>query len=525
MSRKIVPRLYLVLGGLGMAGIAGPLGCASNHVDPVDARLFTAPPPPDAGGIAKLNKPEMNRPDPALAVTASEVQPTDILPGPTTLESPKSATVLPDPLTPIPAPFNTIKPLEELGSTPSPSITPTTQPASQVETAAVQSAVGLQTSPQATAQPPAVEIQGQGVYQILGGVIAKVNDVPIYANQVLDPLKKEFSAKARTMDPEEFRYFAREEIYLQLKERIDDEKDFASAYQSLSEDDKKLADVHAMIDRHDKVIAAGGSVEVAKQRAADQGLDFDEVLRKDYREVVFYLFEHRHIEPLIQVSADNMREFYQQNLDKLYREKEQAQFRVIQVDPAHCLDIASARQKINALRERAAKGEDFTQLASTENDDALLKDLHGNPCGSGQWMDRNSYAVDAVEAAVWQIQPGQITPVVESNGKFYIAKLEAKRGGITHQFEDQTVQADIYARLRQQQLSHLWQLSKDESAVESTISADTKRIEVAVEIAMQRYAQMQSAPTQSAQVQSTQAPPVQIPPGQMPPATAANDNR
>jgi hypothetical protein len=248
-----------------------------------------------------------------------------------------------------------------------------------------------------------------------------------------------------------------------------------------------------MMIRHDKVIAAGGSVEQARHRAADDGEDFDDLIRQDYRLVVYDVYEHREITPFIQVSADSMRDFYTQNVGKLYSTKDQAQFRVIEIDPANCDSMIAAKGKISSIRERAVNGEDFTALASTQNDSTYLKNRGGNPLDAGAWMERNSYMNEEVETAIWRIQPGQITPIVQTQGKLYIAKLEARRLGIVRPFEEMAVQADIYARLRQQQLNAALQLRKDESATQAMINTDEKRVDVAVEMAMQKYAQLQLA--------------------------------
>ena len=56
-----------------------------------------------------------------------------------------------------------------------------------------------------------------------------------------------------------------------------------------------------------------------------------------------------------------------------------------------------------------------------------------------------------------------------------------------------TVQADIYAKLRQQQFNKLWQARKDESATQAMVSTDARRVELAVEMAMQKYTQIQLA--------------------------------
>ena len=117
-----------------------------------------------------------------------------------------------------------------------------------------------------------------------------------------------------------------------------------------------------------------------------------------------------------------------------------------------------------------------------------MKGRSGNPCDEGAWIEKNTYRFDAVEAAAWSIEPGQITPVVEAEGRLYIARLDAKRNGIVRPFEEQAVQDDIYNRLHQQQLGELWRKSKDDSIGDAMINTDANRLQVALDMAMQRYA-------------------------------------
>ena len=409
---------------------AGPWGCAGSRLQPIDTMMFVPP--------AIQKTPDSNAIELPKASVASEIEP-----GPVQGESPKNASILPPPT---PRPFDALKPLDELPAS------PTTAPSPQSADAS------LPSSP-APLLPPSVDptIVGQGVYMTLGCVLAQVNNTPIYANQVLSPLNKEFTAKAREMDTATFHDFAEGEIVRQLRELIDDERYFATAFHALNAEDRQLADGVVAQVRHDKVIAAGGSESVARQQALDDGEEFDESLKTEYRRVVSEIYKRRRIDPLVHVTADQMREYYRLHLAKLYSTKDRAQFRVLAINPANCGGMKAAMEKITALRERAAHGEDFTALASTVNDDDFLKSRGGNPCDDGGWMERNTYRIDEVEAAVWQIQPGQITPVIQADHQLYIAKLEARRNGVTQAFDDLAVQDQIYGQLRQEQFSNLWE--------------------------------------------------------------------
>ena len=112
------------------------------------------------------------------------------------------------------------------------------------------------------------------------------------------------------------------------------------------------------------------------------------------------LYEDRFIRPRIQVTAADMRKYYLDNVDRLYTERDQAQYRIIKIDPARIggQDArAAALKRITSIRDRAEQGEDFATLASTENQDDYLKTNAGDP---GGWMQRDVYRVDAVDHAV-----------------------------------------------------------------------------------------------------------------------------
>jgi parvulin-like peptidyl-prolyl isomerase len=329
---------------------------------------------------------------------------------------------------------------------------------------------------------------GSGVYMALGGVVAKVSDTPIYASQILSVLDKEFTARSRDMSADEFKHFARIEILKQLKELIEDEKDFQMAYRGLSPDDRKLARAESEEMRHERLRDAAGVEQLARRKAADDGAEFDDQCNQTYRMIVNDLFRKRQIEPMIQVTADDMREFYRQNLTKLYTQKEQIQFRVIEISP----DVIGGDQpdryaldKVTALRAKAARGDDFASLASSENDDPYLRSTGGDV---GGWKDRNAFREQAVDEAVWKLDAGQVTDVIKSDGNYYIACVEQKKTGHVRPFEDEAVQDEIYARLyRQQGLAQMMRL-QNEADDDAIVKLTQSSLDTAVDMAMQKYA-------------------------------------
>lgn len=342
----------------------------------------------------------------------------------------------------------------------------------------------------ATTQPasPTVFIP-DSLYMTLGGVVAEVNGTPIYANKVLSLLKAELSAKAKEMDADTFREYARGELERQRDQLIADEAEFAAAEILLSDDDKKTAEMIATQDRQKLVTESNGSLELAKRKVEADGTPFDEAMQQEYRQIMHRMFYQRKIMPLIQVTPQDMRKFYDANFDKLFSERDQAQFRVIKIDPARIGGpdaVATAKKRIAEVRAKALAGEDFTTLASSENQDDYLKSRAGDP---GGWMQRDSYRIDAVDKAVWALNAGDITPVIATENAFFIAKLEAKKMGRTRPFEDQTVQDEIYNRLFQQQFSILRDGVLYDLESEAVVRKDPALLDTALDMAMQQYAQ------------------------------------
>jgi parvulin-like peptidyl-prolyl isomerase len=457
-----------------LAGLAG--GCAVGAGErPLSAAMFLPPAAVTGDGAADPDVAAL--PEPAKAAVPPGGATVGALDATSGEVTPKKAMIL----TPI-QPFDAVRPLAPLEPAVPAAASPTTAPA--VDVPAPVPPTGAAPAP-ADATSTGVS---PGVYMTLGGVLAEVNDTPIYAHTVLALLEKELSARARDMDAESFREFAAGRIVQQLHELIIDELDYTTAERSLTKEEKELATAHAGLMRADLIKRSGGSLEMARRQSAEGGYDLDELLRQTYRHLVVEIYQRRQIDPLVQVSVADMRAEYAAHGAKLYGDKDRLLFRVIEIDPAHYRGDhprLDALTKIRALRQQALAGQDFTALASANNDDEGLKSAGGDV---GGWLDRGSYRLDAVEAALWALSPGQVTDVVEVDGVFYLAKLMDKHVGHTRPFDDPTVQDDIYKRLSQQQRMALWQRVAESAEAEAVTSTPDEKLTTALEMVMQKYA-------------------------------------
>jgi len=364
-----------------------------------------------------------------------------------------------------------------------------------------------------------------GTYMIVGTVLAEVNGQPIYADKVLARLDADLRAQARRLDPQQFRKHAASVIRKQVEELIRDELEFAAAQRSNSDEERDMAAHLTFIWRQREITKAGGSLAVARQRwlnppDGSQGVDFDEKVMEQYRLYMVLIHYQRHIWPRVQVSADDMRRFYDRYRDELFVEKPAIRFRRIRIEVRGDREKALARAR--EVREKALRGEDFGELASAYNDNRLWAKNRGYmelveekpaapepPAGEPDiltppdqpapatmpavapkvpaWYLKGSLRAEKLEKALFELEPGQITEVIEDGNGFDIGKLEEKRPGRVREFEDPQVQQLIRRRLETEQRQQLRQKEQRKLMELGIWRIEEKNLETAVEMAMQKY--------------------------------------
>jgi parvulin-like peptidyl-prolyl isomerase len=347
-----------------------------------------------------------------------------------------------------------------------------------------------QRTAEVTNVPPATTTSpnASGQYVMLGTVLAQVNGRPIYAHKVLAVLDNALRAEAQRYDERNFRRVATELIVKEIQTEMREELVFATADKALDQREKQVAEMITAQWKNEQITAAGGSLELAKRKWADEGWDFDERLDQKYRESVNIVYLQRRIYPLLNVTASDIRRYYEANKDTEFTRPARAKFRVIKIDPKRLNlegGLEAGRRLAEQIRVKAFK-DDFAQLAREVNDEGL-KATSGLVGAEGGWMQKRTYVVDKVDDAVWKLKPGEVTDVIEDKGAFYVAKLEDKQEAATQEFEDLGIQQEIDSRLRAAQLRRIQDQRQGELEKELVYQKNPQMIEIAVDMAMQRY--------------------------------------
>jgi parvulin-like peptidyl-prolyl isomerase len=226
-------------------------------------------------------------------------------------------------------------------------------------------------------------------------------------------------------------------------------------------------------------------------------MDFDEMAQEQSRNELIRIYDQKKIIPRIQVSASDIRDYYDKHVNDQFSSTDRVKFRLLKVDIGKTGGKEQAIAKVADKLKRARAGEDFAEMSRKENDERMFanKDaLDMNPA---------SFAIAPVREVLGKLQPGEVSDPISDSTGFYLVKLEERTPGRVRAFEEQKVQDEIrqklrmeqYGRLRQQDLGHLLANSvvKPDTAVLSGAKPPTpseaQMMNIALDMAMQKYYQ------------------------------------
>ena len=347
----------------------------------------------------------------------------------------------------------------------------------------VKSANEPATTPSTTPAPKPLSDFAPGQFVSIGGVIAEVNGNPIYADDVLRTITPILAARAKSLDEQPFRNLASSEINRQVDEQIRAEVEYASADRNTDADDKQIADRLTQQWRDKLKTDHDGSMEAVRKSFRDEGSTYDDAAKEQYRLNLVRVYYTKKLVPRIQVTADDMRRYYDKNRDTLFTQRDNLTFRLIKISSVSLGSNAAAKQKIDEIAAKANRGEDFATLAGEFNNDPLLlrdKGLTGP-------IDRGAYVLDDVENALWKLNVGQITPVIHVGDSYFIAKLEQKKFGRVMSFDEDAVQERILNTLRGDQFTRMRNETEAQLRRDSVVAKNEAMYDAAVAMAMQNY--------------------------------------
>jgi peptidyl-prolyl cis-trans isomerase C len=241
-------------------------------------------------------------------------------------------------------------------------------------------------------------------------VVASVNGHPIHKAELLsrmDAVRDRVGLPGGDLPVQIYRTVLDDMINLELLYQSSESSEFAATPEEV---DKEFSNLKSQFP----------SEQAFQDQLASESMSPDQlkdILKKDLS--VQKLVENK-LAARVVISDEDMRRFYDENQDQM-RQPEQRKLRhiLIRVEQDATPEAkAAARAKIESLREQVVTGgADFAELAKANSEDPGSRDQGGEmTIGRGQ-------TVDSFEKAAFQLDPLEVSPVVETKFGFHIIQL------------------------------------------------------------------------------------------------------
>jgi len=169
----------------------------------------------------------------------------------------------------------------------------------------------------------------------------------------------------------------------------------------------------------DLVERAGGRAELEAELIKSR-ITFDEFRSTVVQADLVQTLVETEIAPKIEVSEQDIEAYYTENLELFTgSEKIHSRHILFVVDPeATDTEREAARERAETARQRALAGEDFATLASE------LSEGPNAANGGDLGFTARGQMVEGFDDAVWALEPGEISDVVESRLGYHVIKVE-----------------------------------------------------------------------------------------------------
>jgi len=158
-----------------------------------------------------------------------------------------------------------------------------------------------------------------------------------------------------------------------------------------------------------------------REQLQASGMSYDELRRRARLDLEKAMMIQQEVREKIEIPDSEIQAAYDSHKADFTVTKERLKLAQILIAlPANASpkQIAEAQTKADMIRARAAKGQDFNDLARTFSDDDSKS--NGGELG---WFEPSD-VMDQILAAVKTLKPGQISPAIRTSHGFHIVKLE-----------------------------------------------------------------------------------------------------
>ena len=179
----------------------------------------------------------------------------------------------------------------------------------------------------------------------------------------------------------------------------------------------------------------------------EAGRTYDSFRQEEREAFIVYVMNRSKVSSEIMISPRRIEQRYNATQDR-YRVGDRAKLRMIVVDASRHAR-GEARKVADAAMARLRAGEDFAKVAAEVSDDS--RTYKGGDRG---WIDAKEKALRAeLQAAVFKLEPGMMSEVLEFEGSCFIVKVEDRKPAQVRPLKE--VRIEIERELKQEEAERL----------------------------------------------------------------------
>lgn len=269
--------------------------------------------------------------------------------------------------------------------------------------------------------------QAGGVFaqkaEVIDGIAAIVNNDVITISQVRELAGAREQAMRRTYSGQELQDKVKEMRLAALKDLIDRQL-VLQEFKKMQEKGANIPD-YVVDDRVQTIIREefGGDRSAFVRTLQAQGYSITKFKEIEKEKIIVQALRQSKVNDNFVISPTQIQNYYNKNKGN-YATPEQVRLRMIIIrdgSGGDVPDVGSKKDLAKEIRDKIAQGSDFQSIAQMYSEDDT-RDVGGD----WGWIERNTLNEEITKVA-FSLRPGEVSPVVEIGGAYYIMMIEARK--------------------------------------------------------------------------------------------------
>lgn len=281
--------------------------------------------------------------------------------------------------------------------------------------------------------------------EVIDGIAALVNNDVVTISQVRELVGARERSLRQIYSGNELRSKLEEVRLAAIKDLIDRQL-ILQEFKKLQEKGASIPD-YVIDDRVQTIIREefGGDRSAFIRTLQAQGYTLTRFKEIEREKIVVQAMRQSKVNNDFVISPTQIQAYYNKN-KMSYATPEQVKLRMIVIREENSSDVASTDKQgiAKEIRDKIAGGAEFDRMAQMYSEDPNTQEVGGD----WGWIERGTLN-DQLTSVAFSLRPGEVSPVVQISGTYYILMIEAKKNATVKPISD--VRDEIERNLIQQE--------------------------------------------------------------------------